>query len=128
MNDGFYFIDASTTFAINLAKQMLSMEFGKTTTYQIYKDHHCLHLTIDDFIEEFSPKYFYKQNSIWSQYLEVCGESKVTVINRKSHTNSKHTVKGFYRKQPYGSRNNPTYKTIWVDEFKRGKSTVKEAA
>ena len=40
------------------------------------------------------------------------------------HTKSHHTVNGFYRNQPYGSRENPKYKRIWVDSFQRGGKKV----
>ncbi len=128
MKDGFYFIDKPTILAMNFAKLAAAIEFGKETTYEIYNDLHCLYLTIDEFISEFSPKTFYTQNLLWSQFLAVCSEPKETVISRKSHTNSTHTVKGFYRKQPYGSRKNPKYKTIWINDFDRGGSKIKEAA
>lgn len=42
--------------------------------------------------------------------------------NNKSYepnTKSQHTVKGFWRKQPYGSRSNPKYKMIWIESFER---------
>ena len=41
-------------------------------------------------------------------------------VNHQSSPKSHHTVNGFWRNQPYGSRNNPNYKRIWVNSFERG--------
>ena len=41
------------------------------------------------------------------------------VITFKQKPKKIHTVRGFWKSQPYGSRNNPSYKRIWIDEFQR---------
>lgn len=39
-----------------------------------------------------------------------------------------HKVNGFWRNQPYGSRQNPRYERIWINDFERGGKKVKMAA
>ena len=41
-------------------------------------------------------------------------------IDKPKHKNSAHQVNGFWKNQPVGPRNNPTFKRIWIDSFKRG--------
>jgi len=40
--------------------------------------------------------------------------------NHQSHHKSPHMVNGYWRNQPYGSRNNPQYKRIWISDFYKG--------
>ena len=68
---------------------------------------HPLHMD-DEFIEEFNPQSIQPSNNRFYQ----------------PHTKSPHTVNGFYRKQPYGSRSNPKYKMIWIESFGRGGKKV----
>ena len=38
----------------------------------------------------------------------------------EEHNKSAHSVNGHFRMQPYGPRNNPSYKKIWIEEFDKG--------
>ena len=40
----------------------------------------------------------------------------------QQHHKKPHNVNGHWRNQPYGSRNNPQYKRIWINDFKKGVS------
>mgnify|MGYP006422194075 CR=1 FL=1 len=92
-------------------------------------ENNIFYLTVDDFIKEFSPSKYYDKNIVWSMYLKICNDNSVNLSNNEDinhHSNSLHTVNGFWRNQPYGSRSNPTYKLKWVDSFERGGKKVEE--
>ncbi len=40
--------------------------------------------------------------------------------DNQKHKNSAHQVQGFWKNQPYGPRDNPQYKRIWINSFRRG--------
>lgn len=56
-------------------------------------------------------------NKVYHFGKSVSHATNGTAFNQKSK--KLHTVNGFWRNQPYGSRNNPSYKRIWIDEFQR---------
>ncbi|PHO09093.1 hypothetical protein CPG37_10875 [Malaciobacter canalis] len=127
MKDGFYIVDRNYTKFINssfiikksskkLFESLLKGQFSlinKDKSIDKYfvkyiKDNTIKHYTYDDFIEEFNPNKHTPSNNRYYQ----------------PHTNSPHTVNGFWRNQPYGSRSNPQYKMIWIDSFERGSKKV----
>jgi hypothetical protein len=97
--------------------------FNKKLTEYIYKNH-LFYLTLDEFIKEFSPTKYYKQNKIWSLYLDNTEYVEEEAANDEE-IKQLYTVNGFERNQPYGSRKNPKYKKIWIDPFQRGGKSKK---
>lgn len=58
---------------------------------------------------------------------DVNSKTKLQPQNRgdyKSQKKSPHTVKTHYRKQPYGSRENPKYRMIKIESFVKGGKKV----
>jgi len=135
LDDGFYVVDRNYTkftqspFIQNLISQIVRKEInkkrvsmvdgfiirGKTHSKSIdkffinyIKNNTILYYTYNEYVEEFNP--FQSQQSNKKDY--------------KPHTKSHHTVNGFYRKQPYGSRSNPKYKMIWIESYQRGGKKV----
>jgi hypothetical protein len=68
----------------------------------------------------------YLEERNWDVNSDTKVETTTQSNNRcyPSHTNSLHTVNGYWRNQPYGSRTNPIYKRIWIDTFERGGKKV----
>jgi hypothetical protein len=96
-----------------------------------FYENHIFCLTLDEFIKEFSPPQYYEKNKLWSMYLdkkEYVAEEASNDEEIKRSPMELHKVNGYWRNQPYGSRKNPRYEKIWVDDFARGGKKVKMAA
>jgi len=52
--------------------------------------------------------------------VKLVNKQVANTTSYNSHTKSPHEVKGHWRNQPYGPRNNPKYKKIWIEEFDKG--------
>jgi len=149
-NNGFYFIEMDSY--QNIINELRnSMQFIQTTDMlngaEKSYDYYCqissdpyvecitknsiLYLSIDDFIKEFSPSQYYQKNTIWSMYLETIKEETKNAVNDEEinhHTNKFHTVNGYWKRQPFGSRENPQYRRVFVESFERGGKITKKAA
>jgi len=150
VNDGVYFLNRQhydnymekVIFELDKAKKVDSMSNSpKSDQYydglldnksnQYINESHLLYLTFDEFIKEVSPPQYYEKNMIWSTYLKLSNDAPIKTSdneNKNLHSNSLHTVNGFWRNQPYGSRSNPEYRPKWIDSFERGGKKVKETA
>lgn len=132
MKDGFYIVDrnytkfTSSSFIQKKLSKIVMKEIGKKPKVsmisgliqynkthskkidkyfiQYIKENTIEFYTYDEFVNEFNPQSIQPSNN----------------CNYKLHTKSPHFVNGFWRNQPYGSRNNPQYKKIWIESFNRG--------
>jgi len=129
IKDGFYVVDrnytkfTSSSFIQKKLSKIYMKEMGKKTMVsmvrgltqytkthstkidkyfiQYIKENTLIHYTFDEFIEEFQP-----HKSTNTKFYQ-------------SHHKSPHSVNGHWRNQPYGSRDNPQYKRIWIDSFEK---------
>ncbi len=125
IKDGFYIVDRNYTkfctssFITKKAMKTMIEDLIKGTFLFINKDksinkffiqyikqNTINYYSFDEYIKEFNPQ----QQSHYRWY--------------QPNTKSAHTVNGFWRNQPYGSRQNPQYKRIWVNSFDRGSRKV----
>lgn len=132
MKDGFYIVDrnytkfTSSSFILNKKLKCVKKEIGKKPLVSMVYGLLQYNKTYSKKIDKYFIQYI-KQNTIkfytYDEFVKEFNPYKIQPSNRgdyKPHTKSHHTVNGFYRNQPYGSRENPQYKKIRVESFQRG--------
>ena len=131
---GFYFLHTKKIFGLMHSitdTDEYSKQFIEDTIDEYVFEKHLFYLTLDELIKEFSPPEHYEKNKIWSLYLDPTEYVAEEASNDEDISRSPmelHKVNGYWRNQPYGSRKNPRYERIWVDDFARGGKKVKMAA
>lgn len=110
--------------AYNLKGTCIKYMANKISKY--ISENHLFYLTLDEFIKEFSPAKYYEKNKLWSMYLAQEEASNDEEISRSPMKH--HKVRGFWRNQPYGSKEDRKSKMTWIDPFERGGKKVKMAA
>lgn len=65
---------------------------------------------------------------IYGRQILICQKLGIEFLNNNQdysqstnniHSKAPHTVNGHWRNQPYGNRNNPQYKKIWINDFEK---------
>jgi|694.fasta_scaffold07025_16 hypothetical protein len=123
--DGIYFINGEKCYNysfITIEKDLINYVYENCIFY----------LTLDDLIKELSPPKYYNKNKAWSMILDQTDYDKVEASNDENINNrypmEPHKVNGHWRVQPFGNRNNPQYKKIWINDFEKGGKRYKKVA
>lgn len=136
MKDGFYIVDRNYTkfvdssFITKKKMKCISKEIGKKPLLTMMYKGISYNKTYSKSIDKYFVKYI-KQNTIkyytYDEFVKEFNPQSTKPSNNRfyqPHTKSLHTVRGFWKKQPYGSRSNPKYKMIWIESFQRGGKKV----